>query len=118
MRHRRARKNLAPHRSLRRSVEKNMLRSFFLHGQIQTTETRAQAMKPRIERLITMGKKNTLTARRAIISRTGSANVAKRVLDVISPQFINRSGGYTRIIKIRNRAGDGARVVILQLVTE
>ncbi len=117
MRHRKIKKNLGAHRSLRRATEKNLLQSFFLHGRIQTTESRAKAIKPRIERLITVGKNNTLTARRTLIARTGSAAAAKRILDTVSPRFAERNGGYTRIIKVRNRVGDGARVVILELVS-
>lgn len=116
MRHRNTQSKFNTHGSGRRALKKNLMRSFFLHGSVRTTETRAKAIKPDIEHLITISKKNDVTARRMIIQKTGSRIAANRLLSDIAPKYAERRGGYTRITKIGNRPGDNARTVLLSLV--
>ena len=116
MRHKKSNKKIGRDKSARRSLTKNLMKSFFLHKQIKTTEGKAKFIKPAIERLITAGKKNNLQTRRLIIQKTGSRQIANIILNNISPIYKERKGGYTRITKIGNRKGDGASTVILTLV--
>lgn len=116
MRHQKKNKILGRNAAQLRGLTKNLLRSFFIYERIKTTEAKAKFIKPEIERMITAGKKNTLAVRRAIIAKTGDREVAKKILTVIGPRYATRPGGYTRIIKIGQRKGDGARQVYLTLV--
>ncbi|MFZ6036043.1 MAG: 50S ribosomal protein L17 [Patescibacteria group bacterium] len=116
MRHHKKTKKLGRTGSARKALVKGLLRSFFLHGSIRTTETRAKTIKPLIERLITVSKTNTITHRRLIIQKTGSRIVAQSLLNTIGPKYQSRKGGYTRITKLGKRKGDDASVVILSYV--
>ncbi len=116
MRHRKKQTTLGRGANHRRALMRNLARSFFLSGKITTTEAKAKAIKPTIEKLITIGKKDTLQNRRKIIQVTGSNNIANKIIKEVSPRYKERNGGYTRIIKIGNRAGDNAKQVYLQLI--
>ncbi|MBI5038052.1 MAG: 50S ribosomal protein L17 [Candidatus Kerfeldbacteria bacterium] len=116
MRHRRTAKKLGRSGSARRGLTKNLYRSFFIHGKMTTTEAKAKAIKPVLEKLITTGKRNTLHARREIIKQTGSAAVAKLLLSDISVRYKDRNGGYLRITKLFKRTGDAAPMVIITYV--
>jgi len=88
--------------------------SLIRDGKIKTTEAKAKELRPLIEKLVTYGKKNTLSARRIVASRLGepSANIVKKVFDDIAPKFTKRAGGYTRIIKVgRTPAGRDEAVI-------
>lgn len=116
MRHRKKHKILGRSKSHRKSLLKNLAKSFFTHKKIQTTRAKAFYLKPYVEKLITKGKINNLQARRELIKKTGSALVAKRILEEVSPKYKERKGGYTRIIRLGRRKGDRAEVVQLELV--
>lgn len=116
MRHRRVTKKLGRSGSARRGMVKNLYRSFFVHGKMTTTEAKAKAIKPVLEQLITLGKRNTLHARREIVKKTGSAQVAKVILETISVKYKDRPGGYLRITKLQKRLGDAAPMVLITYV--
>ncbi len=94
----------------------NLACSFLEHEQIRTTLPKAKDLRPIVEKLITLGKKPTLHARRRALSLMGNQNVVTRLLTDISPRFQERQGGYTRIIKDGHRHGDNAPMAIIQLV--
>jgi len=116
MRHQKNKKILGRNKSQRRALVKNLMLSFFTHEKIKTTEAKAKLVKPEIEKIISLSKKNNLHSRRLIISRIGSQTIANKIINEITPQYKDRRGGYTRIIKLAKRQGDNARIVYLKLI--
>ncbi len=100
----------------RRATLRNLVTNLFEHGRITTTLTRAKAARPVAEKMITLGKKDTLTSRRIAAAYIMTPGVTKKLFSEIAPKFADRAGGYTRIIAAGNRVGDGAKVAILELV--
>ena len=85
-------------------------------GQIETTETRAKEVRSIAEKMITLGKKNTLHTRRQALSYITKEDVVKKLFEEIAPKYAERNGGYTRILKVGERRGDAAEMAIIQLV--
>lgn len=85
-------------------------------GKIQTTVTRAKEVAPIAEKMITLGKKNTLASRRQALSFLTKEDVVKKLFDEIAPGYESRNGGYTRITRIGPRRGDAAEMAVLELV--
>ena len=111
----------APGTALRR----NLIKQFFTHERIQTTEAKAAAIRGEAERMITIARNSAngtdaekVPARRLVISKLGDNQMIKRLFDEIAPRFANRNGGYTRVMKLGPRTGDSAEMVILELVEE
>jgi large subunit ribosomal protein L17 len=102
--------------SHRKAMLANMVSSLFEHGQIKTTLVKAKEARRFADKLITMGKKGDLHRRRLAISKMRNKDMVKKLFDEIAPQYSERDGGYTRIIKLGNRIGDGAEMCLLQLV--
>ena len=100
----------------RKAMLANMACSLFEHGQIKTTVTKAKELRRFAEKLITLGKKGDLHRRRLAIARMRSVSHVKLLFDEIAPQYANRNGGYTRIMKTGVRRGDAAEMCIIQLV--
>ena len=96
----------------------NMATSLFRHGKIQTTETKANRLRPLAERLITKAKRGDLHARRGVLTVVRDKDVVYTLFDQIAPRFASRPGGYTRIVKIGPRKGDAAPMVLIELVEE
>lgn len=115
MRHQKHRFKLNRFTSLRASTLKSITRALLIYQSIKTTKTRAKAAQRLIENLITLGKANTLSARRQAFRELQDHHLVKRLFDEISPLFYNRKGGYTRIINLGHRRGDNAQMVILEL---
>ena len=86
------------------------------NGQIVTTETRAKEARSMVEKMITLGKANTLHTRRQALTYITKEDVVKKLFDEIAPKYAERNGGYTRIIKMGPRRGDAAPMAVLQLV--
>ncbi len=86
------------------------------YGQLKTTVTRAKEVAPLAERMITLGKKQTLASYRQALSFLTKEDVAKKLFDEIAPNYNHRNGGYTRIVRIGPRRGDSAEMAIIQLV--
>ena len=100
----------------RKAMLANMVSSLFEHGQIKTTITKAKEARRFADKMITMGKKGDLHRRRLAISKMRNKDMVKKLFDEIAPQYSEREGGYTRIIKMSQRIGDGAEMCLLQLV--
>lgn len=86
------------------------------NGSIETTVTRAKEVRSMTEKMITLGKKNTLATRRAALSYITKEDVVKKLFDQIAPEYADRNGGYTSIYKLGPRRGDGAEMAIIRLV--
>lgn len=100
----------------RRAMMRAMVTYLFENGKIETTVTRAKEVRAVAEKMITLGKTNTLHSKRQVYSYITKEEVAKKVFDEIAPKYEDRNGGYTRIIKIGARRGDAAEMAIIELV--
>lgn len=103
----------------RRSMLANLTRDLIMNEQIKTTETRAKEVRKFLDKMVTYGKKGTLVSRRKALAFLQNDKVAtNKVFNVLAPRYANRNGGYTRILKLDERRGDDALMVILKLVEE
>ena len=103
----------------RRSMLANLTRDVIMKERIETTETRAKEVRKFVDKMISYGKDGSLVARRKALAFFHNDNeVVKKVFEVLAPRYQNRNGGYTRILKLSERRGDDALVVILELVEE
>lgn len=93
----------------RRALLRSLARSLVIHERISTTEAKAKALRPFVERLVTYAKKNTLASRRLIKTHIGDDVVVKKLFDSIAPRYETRAGGYTRIVKRTKRGANDAR---------
>ena len=100
----------------RMAMLRSLVTSFLKHGKIETTETRAKETKRLAEKMITLAKRGDLHARRQVLAFVHEEAVVQNLFDNIAPKYAERNGGYTRILKKGPRRGDGAEVVILELV--
>ena len=100
----------------RKALFKNMLNSLIKYEQITTTLPKAKELKPQIDKVITLGKKDSLANKKNLFSKLQDKINAKKVSNVLSKRYLNRKGGYSRIIKTRFRYGDGASLAIIELV--
>lgn len=100
----------------RRAMLRSLVTSFLKHGRIETTETRAKETRSIAEKMITLAKRGDLHARRQVLAFVTEEEVVKNLFDNIAPKYAERNGGYTRMYKVGPRRGDGAEVVILELV--
>ncbi|NFB18347.1 50S ribosomal protein L17 [Clostridium botulinum] len=100
----------------RKAMLRNLVTSFLKHGKIETTETRAKETRSIAEKMITLAKRGDLHTRRQVLSFVTEETVVQRLFEEIAPKYAERNGGYTRIYKVGPRRGDGAEVVILELV--
>ena len=100
----------------RRAMLRNLVTSFLKHGKIETTVTRAKETRSIAEKMITLGKRGDLHARRQVLAFVTEEDVVKDLFDNIAPKYAERNGGYTRMYKKGPRRGDGAEIVILELV--
>jgi len=99
-----------------RLMMRNLAESLFVHERIQTTEAKAKALRPYAERLITKAKKGTIHHRRQVLSDIENRAVVHKLFADIGPRFADRNGGYTRILKLGQRSGDGAPMALIELV--
>lgn len=102
----------------RRALYRNVVQSLFEHEKITTTLAKAKVIKPLAEKLITKAKKGGLHNRRQIEAFLYKKEIADKVVESLSPRFKDRPGGYIRIIKLGERAGDGAEMAKIELVEE
>src|SRR5262245_59227375 len=116
MRHRNAHRKLSRNTSHRRAMLRNMVTDLLDHGRLMTTLPKAKEVRPLAEKMITLGKRDSLHARRLVQSYVMKETIAKKVFDTIAPKFADRNGGYSRIIKLGNRKGDGADLAIIELL--
>jgi large subunit ribosomal protein L17 len=116
MRHRVKGKKLRRETAQRKALLRNLVTSFLEKERMRTTLAKAKATKPLAEKMITLAKQDTLHSRRLALSYIYKKEVVKKLFDEIGPRFSERPGGYTRLVKIGPRAGDGAEMAVLELV--
>lgn len=102
--------------SARKALFRSVLTAFFKHGRIQTTETKAKEISGLAEKMITLGKRGDLHARRQVLAYLVDEEATKILFDEIAPKYQERNGGFTRIYKLGTRRGDAANMAILELV--
>ena len=116
MRHRNAGRKLSRSGSHRSAMFANMTKALFTYGRIKTTDAKAKELRRFAERLVTLGKKNTLHARRQAHATLRSEDMVQRLFGEIATTFKDRHGGYTRIMKVGYRHGDNAPMSFIELV--
>ena len=117
MRHRKAGKKLGRNPAHRRALFRNLLTSLFKYENIETTDTKAKAIRPIAERMITLAKRGDLHARRQAFAFIQEKKVVHKLFEEIVKRYMDRTGGYIRIIKKRIRKGDAAPISIVQLIS-
>jgi large subunit ribosomal protein L17 len=100
----------------RKMLFRNLVTDLMKHERLKTTEAKAKEVRPLAEKMITLGKDGTVHARRQAMAFINDKDVVKKLFDEIAPRFATRPGGYTRIIKLGQRLGDGASMAQLELV--
>ncbi len=129
MRHRVAGKKLSRSLDHRKALRRNLMKELFRHGKIRTTRAKAEAIRGEAERLITIAKRGLqaekenpakgVHARRLVAARLAAdRRMIQKIFDEVAPRYIDRPGGYTRMIKLGPRKGDAAQMVLLELVEE
>ena len=118
MRHRAKGRQLSRTSSHRRALLNNMAASLFEHGRVVTTEAKAKELRPFAEKLITLARRGDLHARRLVERRIKDRDTLGKLFSEIGPQFAARPGGYTRILKMGHRPGDGADIARIELLSE
>jgi large subunit ribosomal protein L17 len=118
VRHRAKARQLSRTASHRKALLANLATSLFRHDGIVTTEAKAKELRPYAERLITLARRGDLHARRLVEARLKDRDVAQRLFKDLGPRFAARAGGYTRIIKLGHRVGDGAELARIELLGE
>ena len=122
MRHRVAGRRLGRSSGHRRALRRNLITELFRHERIKTTEAKAKAIRSGAEKLITLAKRGlqddsyTLHARRQAVAALNDPAIARKLFDELAPRYEEREGGYTRLYKLGRRQGDGALLVVLELV--
>ena len=116
MRHQRSGKKLGRDSAHRKALYANLAGALIEHGRIKTTEAKAKAVKPMAEKMITLGRRGDIHARRQAIAFLRSQDVVHKLFSEVAPRFADRPGGYSRIVKIGTRQGDAAEMVYLELV--
>ena len=102
-----------------KAMKKSLVTSLFEHDRIKTLESRAKAIRPDVDKVITWAKKGDIASRRLAIAKVGDKEIVREVFEKAAQgMWADRNGGYTRIMKLGRRKGDNAEVVIIELVTE
>jgi len=125
MRHKVAGYRLGRSKDVRAALRRNLIKQLFEHERIRTTKAKAQAIRNEAEKLITLAKRGNAAGgaemvhtRRLAAARLADAAIVRKLFDDIAPRYAERPGGYTRMLKLGPRLGDGAEMVILELVEE
>ena len=116
MNHRKTGRKLGRTSAHRKSLFRNLVTSLLDHEQIQTTDAKAKELRGVTEKLITLGKRGTLHARRQALQTIRSKDVTAKLFSELADRYRERPGGYTRVIKLGQRAGDAAPMAIIELV--
>ncbi len=116
MRHRVTGKTLGRTAQSRKALMRGLATNFFLAEKMETTEAKAKALRPIVEKYITTAKKGDLAARRRVAAYLYTPGAVKKLMDDIAPRYTDRPGGYTRITKTDRRLGDGAEMAVIELV--
>src|SRR4051794_16048436 len=116
MRHQRAGKKLGRDASHRRALYANLAAELIEHERIKTTVTKAKAVKPIAEQMITLGRRGDMHARRQAVAFLGSKDIVHKLFSELGPRYAERPGGYSRIVRLGPRPGDSGEMVYLELV--
>ena len=117
MRHAKQRHKLSRDSSHRKALLRNLSRELIQHERIETSQAKAKAVKPKVEKLITLAKRGDLHARRQALSELGQDKfVVHKLFEEVAPRYAERPGGYTRIVKLGPRRSDSTEMVFLELV--
>ena len=117
MRHQKTRHKLSRSAAHRKSLLRNLAKEVIDHERIKTTEAKAKAVKPEVEKLITLAKRGDLHSRREALSALGQDKfVVYKLFEEVAPRYVDRPGGYTRILKLGPRRSDSTEMVYLELV--
>ena len=116
MRHRKKGRQLSRTRSHRKATLRNLATSLFRHERIETTTAKAKELRPFAERLITLARRGDVHARRLAATKIQDREVLGKLFDEITPRYLERPGGYTRVLKLGNRKGDAAEMSLIELV--
>jgi large subunit ribosomal protein L17 len=116
LRHQRSGKKLGRDSAHRKALYSNLAGALIEHGRIETTAAKAKAVRPFAEKMITLGRRGDLHARRQALAALRSNEVVHRLFAEVAPRFADRAGGYTRIVRLGPRQGDAAEMVYLELV--
>lgn len=116
MRHRKKGRQLSRTRSHRKATLRNMATSLFRHERIETTTAKAKELRPYAERLITLARRGDVHSRRLAATKIQDREVLGKLFDDIAPRYMERPGGYTRVLKLGNRKGDAAEMSLIELV--
>ena len=117
MRHAKQRHKLSRDSAHRRALLRNLSRDVIAHERIKTSEAKAKAVKPKVEKLITLGKRGDLHARRQALSELGQDKfLVHKLFEEVAPRYVDRQGGYTRIVKLGPRRSDSTEMVFIELV--
>ncbi len=115
MRHRKKNLKLSRSHSQKKALIKSLLRAVVINERITTTTEKAKYLRTDVDRLITLSKKNTLSSRRLAYQRLGDHILVKKLFDDIGPRFVNIQGGYSRVLTLGHRKGDGASMSLFEL---
>ena len=116
MRHQKKTKTFSRKKASRQALFKNLAASLILHEKIKTTQAKAKALRPIVEKIISLSRDNTLANRRSLLAKLPTEKVVKKILEEIGPRYKERKGGYCRIVKLGKRQGDGAEMALIELV--
>ena len=116
MRHHNKNRTLGRDRNQRKALIKSLMYSLLVHEGMVTTLAKAKEVQPHMEKLVTKGKTDTLSSRRLVYSRIGESNASRKLFSTISPKYVDRKGGYTRIIKMPRRKSDAAPMARIEFV--
>ncbi len=116
MRHRKGGFKLQRDPSARRALLRGLTTNIILHDRIVTTITKAKAMKPIVEKMITLAKRDTLHSRRQAAAFLNTPGAVQKLFDTLGPRFSQREGGYTRVVRLGPRKGDGAELALIELL--
>jgi large subunit ribosomal protein L17 len=117
MRHQKQRNKLSRDSAHRRALLRNLCREVIEHERIKTSQAKAKAVKPKVEKLITLGKRGDMHARRQALSELGQDKfLVHKLFEEVAPRYAERPGGYTRIVKLGPRRSDSTEMVFLELV--
>lgn len=116
MRHHNANRKFGREQGQRRALLRSLAEALIKKGKIRTTEAKAKELRPFVEKLVTMARRNTLASRRLVVSRLGTEARAVPLFKTIAPRYAGRPGGYLRITKLSPRLSDSAKMAIIEFV--
>ncbi|KKQ87742.1 MAG: 50S ribosomal protein L17 [Parcubacteria group bacterium GW2011_GWF2_38_8] len=117
MRHHNSKRKFGRGKDQRKALLSSLALNLIVRGKIKTTEPKAKELRPFVEKLITRAKKDNVATRRIVISKLSNRRKeAKKLFEVIAPKYLDKSGGYTRILKLGTRKSDGARMAQIEFI--